>query len=69
VICALLTNRSPETEPLVGLFAVPVCLRLNLSRNPTLHEMLNRVHEVTLGAMGHTDLPFEVLVDKVNVRW
>jgi thioesterase domain-containing protein/acyl carrier protein len=61
-------NRRPETELLIGPFAGPVCLRLNLSGNPTLHEMLNRVREVTLDAMSHTDLPFEVLVDKVKVR-
>ncbi len=61
-------NRRPETESLIGPFAVPVCLRLNLSGNPTLHEMLNRVREVTLDAMSHTDLPFEVLVDKMKVH-
>jgi non-ribosomal peptide synthetase component F/thioesterase domain-containing protein/acyl carrier protein len=61
-------NRRPETEPLIGPFAGPVCLRLNLSGNPTLRELLNRVREVTLDAMSHADLPFEVLVDKLKVR-
>jgi thioesterase domain-containing protein/acyl carrier protein/NRPS condensation-like uncharacterized protein len=61
-------NRRPETEPLIGPFAGPVCLRLNLSGNPTLRELLNRVREVTLDAMSHAELPFEVLVEKVKVR-
>jgi non-ribosomal peptide synthetase component F/thioesterase domain-containing protein len=61
-------NRRPETEPLVGPFAGPICLRLNLSDNPTLLEFLNCVREVTLDAMSHADLPFEVLVDKVKAH-
>jgi non-ribosomal peptide synthetase component F/thioesterase domain-containing protein/acyl carrier protein len=61
-------NRRPETEPLIGPFAGPVCLRLNLAGNPTLREMLSRVREVTLDAMTYAELPFEVLVDKIKVR-
>jgi non-ribosomal peptide synthetase component F/thioesterase domain-containing protein len=61
-------NRKPETEPLIGPFAGPVTLRLSLSGNPTVHELLGRVRDVTTDALSHTDLPFEMLLDRLEVR-
>jgi len=61
-------NRKPETEPLIGPFAGPVALRLNLSGDPTLRELLSQVRDVTLTALSHADLPFEVLLEKLDVR-
>ncbi|MGH9683825.1 MAG: condensation domain-containing protein [Candidatus Acidiferrales bacterium] len=61
-------NRSPETEPLIGPFARPIALRLDLAGDPTFRELLQRVRDVTFDALGHTDLPFEVLLDKVKAR-
>ncbi|MGH7869772.1 MAG: condensation domain-containing protein, partial [Candidatus Dormibacteraceae bacterium] len=61
-------NRRPETESLIGPFAGPVSLRLNLSGNPTLRELLSRVRDITLDALSNTDLPFEVLLEKLDVR-
>jgi non-ribosomal peptide synthetase component F/thioesterase domain-containing protein len=61
-------NRKPETEPLIGPFSGPVTLRLNLSGNPTIREMLGRTRDVTFEALSHSDLPFEVLLEKLPVR-
>ena len=61
-------NRTAETEPLIGPFAGPVALRLNLSGDPTLRELLGQVRDVTLNALSHADLPFEVLLEKLDVR-
>lgn len=61
-------NRKPETEPLIGPFAGPVALRLDLSGNPTLRELLGRVRDVTLEALSHADVPFEALLEQLNVR-
>jgi non-ribosomal peptide synthetase component F/thioesterase domain-containing protein len=61
-------NRKPETELLIGPFAGPVTLRLSLSGNPTLRELLGRVRDLTADALSHTDLPFEVILEKVEVR-
>ena len=61
-------NRRPETEPLIGPFAGPVCLRIDLSGNPALQEVVSRVRDVTIDALSHTDLPFEVLLDNIKVR-
>ena len=61
-------NRKPETEGLIGPFASPVTLRLNLSGNPTLKELLHRVRDVIFDALNHAELPFEVLMDHLEVR-
>ncbi len=61
-------NRRAETEALIGPFSGPVSLRLNLSGNPTMRELLGRVRDITVEALGHTDLPFEVLLDHLDVR-
>jgi thioesterase domain-containing protein/non-ribosomal peptide synthetase component F len=61
-------NRRPETEPLIGPFAGPFALRLDLSGNPTLREILRRAADVTMDALAHTDLPFEILLERLKVR-
>ena len=61
-------NRRPETEGLIGPFASPVTLRLNLEGNPTLKELLARVRDVTLDALNYADVPFETLLDRLAVR-
>ena len=61
-------NRSSEAEPLIGPFARPIALRLNLAGDPTFRELLQRVRDVTFDALGHADLPFEVLLDRVKAR-
>jgi non-ribosomal peptide synthetase component F/thioesterase domain-containing protein len=68
VIFSPVANRSNETEALIGPFAGLVALRLSLAVNPTVRELLDRIREVTLDALSHTDLPFEVLLEKLQVR-
>jgi non-ribosomal peptide synthetase component F len=58
----LVANRRwQETEGVIGLFANLVILRTNLSGNPTLHQVLQRVRTTTLDAYAYQDLPFEYL--------
>jgi amino acid adenylation domain-containing protein/non-ribosomal peptide synthase protein (TIGR01720 family) len=52
-----------ETENVIGFFTNTLVLRLSLAGNPTLHELLHRVRELTLEADAHQDLPFEKLVE------
>jgi len=68
IIGSPVANRKPETEGIIGPFASPVMLRLNLSGDPTLKDLLARVRDVTMDALNNADLPFEVLIDQLEVR-
>ncbi|ATL25252.1 non-ribosomal peptide synthetase [Streptomyces formicae] len=59
-------RRSAELDGLIGLFANTLALRVDLSAEPTVAELLRRVTEVSLSARDHEDLPFEQVVDVVN---
>ena len=68
VIGSPVANRRAETEPLIGPFAGPIALRVDLSGNPTLREALHRVRDITLDALAHSDLPFESILEKLTPR-
>jgi len=68
VIGTDIANRtSSETEQLIGFFVNLLVLRTNLNDHPTFSELLQRVREVVLSAYAHQDLPFEKLVDAVQL--
>lgn len=53
-------------EDLVGLFVNTVVLRTELSGNPTLASVLDRVRRADLDAFANQDIPFERVVDAVS---
>jgi natural product biosynthesis luciferase-like monooxygenase protein/amino acid adenylation domain-containing protein/non-ribosomal peptide synthase protein (TIGR01720 family) len=57
----------PEVEPLVGCFINSPPLRADLSGDPTFLELLARVRAAALGVFAHQDVPFEKIVDALNV--
>ncbi|WP_330233070.1 amino acid adenylation domain-containing protein [Nocardia sp. NBC_00508] len=66
-IGATAANRAgASVDRLIGLFADMVVLRNDLSDDPTLRTVLERVRESSLSALGHQDVPFERIVESLN---
>jgi amino acid adenylation domain-containing protein len=60
-------NRS-EIEGLIGFFVNMLALRTNMGDNPSFLSLLARVRETSLAAYDHQDLPFEQLVQELQVE-
>ncbi|HYH82672.1 MAG TPA: amino acid adenylation domain-containing protein, partial [Longimicrobium sp.] len=52
-----------EVESLIGFFVNTLALRVDLSRAPTVAELLGRVKARAVEAQHHTDIPFEQVVE------
>ncbi len=57
-----------DIEGLIGFFVNQLVLRINLAHNPTLNELLAQVHNVALDAYAHQALPFDRLVDALQIE-
>jgi amino acid adenylation domain-containing protein len=59
-------RRWQETENLMGMLLNNLVLRIDLSDDPTVADLLRRVRSTALEAFEHQDVPFDQVVEAVN---
>lgn len=57
-----------ELEPLIGFFVNTLVIRSDLSHNPSFQSFLQEVRRTALDAYAHQDIPFEKILDSLNIE-
>ena len=69
VVGSPIANRNrQEIEGLIGFFVNTLALRFDMSPELTLKALLEQVRQVTQNAYDHQDLPFEMLVEELQLE-
>jgi non-ribosomal peptide synthetase component F len=56
-----------DVEGLIGFFVNTLVIRTDLSANPSFAELLQTNKQTILDAYSHQHIPFEILVEKLNI--
>ncbi len=68
IVSSPTANRTqPELEKLIAFFINPVVLRTSFEGDPSFRVFLQQVRKVALGAFAHQELPFEQLVEALQI--
>lgn len=68
IVSSPTANRTqPELEKLIAFFINPVVLRTHLGDDPSFRVYLQQVRKTALGAFAHQELPFEQLVEALQI--
>ncbi|MGK7932298.1 MAG: condensation domain-containing protein [Microcystaceae cyanobacterium] len=69
IVCSPVSGRHrSETKGLIGYFNNIIPLRINLSGNPSLLDLLGRVRQTALQAYKNMDLPFQIIANLPNLK-
>ncbi|MBA1228906.1 amino acid adenylation domain-containing protein [Pseudomonas viridiflava] len=55
-----------ETESLIGFFVNTLALRVDLTQNPSVAQLLDQVRQTLLAAHEHQDIPFEQVIEALQ---
>jgi amino acid adenylation domain-containing protein len=55
-----------ELENMIGCFTNTIVMRIDTGSNPSFRELLARVRQTTLDALGRQDVPFERIVEELR---
>ncbi|HLP57172.1 MAG TPA: amino acid adenylation domain-containing protein, partial [Fluviicola sp.] len=58
----------PQVQPLIGFFVNSLALRAQVDPQASICEFIRTVHQVVSQGKVHQDLPFEQLVDRLNLE-
>jgi amino acid adenylation domain-containing protein/non-ribosomal peptide synthase protein (TIGR01720 family) len=65
--CAIANRHLEQTEDLIGFFVNVQAQRIFLKKTQSFEELIKQVHKEQIEAQQHQDLPFERLVDELNI--
>ncbi|MBG1241151.1 non-ribosomal peptide synthetase [Nostoc sp. NZL] len=63
---AVANRRMHQIEKIIGMIVNNLVLRTDVSGNPTVRELLNRVRKVTMEAYANEDVPFDKVVETIR---